>query len=276
MIRYRPAQLDDLERILDWAAAEGWNPGLDDAAAFLAGDPGGFFLAENDGAPVAAISVVNHTPQFAFLGLYICQPAWRGKGIGYALWQRALEHAGNRTVGLDGVPDQQANYKRSGFVLAGETARYSGSVPPVEQFANARQVEMSDISKIVTLEGVASGTAKPAYISAWCSDTLWRKTCVIESDGHLAGFATVRKCRSGAKVGPLVAQDIEDAHTLLTWCASQFGRDVTIDVPAASAPLARLCNDWGMTVGFKTARMYRGAATQPGSNIYAVASLELG
>ena len=33
--------LADLAMVLDWAAAEGWNPGLDDAAAFLAADPEG-------------------------------------------------------------------------------------------------------------------------------------------------------------------------------------------------------------------------------------------
>lgn len=98
MTTIRLMRPDDLSRVLDWAADEGWNPGLDDAAAFLASDPEGFFVTEADGAPVAAISVVNHSPDFAFLGLYLCQPAWRGRGIGLRLWTHALTHAG----GADG------------------------------------------------------------------------------------------------------------------------------------------------------------------------------
>ena len=44
----------DLKLALDWAAAEGWNPGLDDAHCFYAADPQGFFLGELDGARSAA------------------------------------------------------------------------------------------------------------------------------------------------------------------------------------------------------------------------------
>lgn len=124
----RTASAAEVALMLDWAAAEGWNPGLEDAEAFHASDPEGFFVAEVAGRTVAAISVVNHGPDFAFLGLYLCQPAFRGKGIGYALWRHALDHAGTRTVGLDGVPAQEANYARSGFVLTGRTLRFKGRV----------------------------------------------------------------------------------------------------------------------------------------------------
>ena len=120
---FRTATLPELSRILDWAADEGWNPGIEDAEAFFAADPGGFFVADHDGTPVAAISVVNHSDSFAFLGLYICHPDWRGTGLGFALWTHAIAHAGGRTIGLDGVPAQQDNYARSGFELAGRTRR---------------------------------------------------------------------------------------------------------------------------------------------------------
>ena len=33
-----------VETVIDWAAAEGWNPGLGDAACFYAIDPNGFFM----------------------------------------------------------------------------------------------------------------------------------------------------------------------------------------------------------------------------------------
>jgi len=43
---------DELNLALEWAAAEGWNPGLDDAKCFYAADPNGFFLGELAGEPV--------------------------------------------------------------------------------------------------------------------------------------------------------------------------------------------------------------------------------
>jgi len=99
--------ISDVELVLDWAAEEGWNPGPEDAAAFHAADPEGLLIAEVAGEPVAAISVVNHSASFAYLGLYLCRPAWRGRGIGRALWLEGLAHAGGRTVGLDGVAAQE-------------------------------------------------------------------------------------------------------------------------------------------------------------------------
>jgi hypothetical protein len=40
----RPMTEADLAIAVDWAAAEGWNPGLGDAAPFRAEDPQGFLM----------------------------------------------------------------------------------------------------------------------------------------------------------------------------------------------------------------------------------------
>lgn len=274
MIRHRRMTPDDLRLVLDWAAEEGWNPGVDDAEAFIAADPDGFHLAEEGGTPVAAISVVNHSEDFAFLGLYLCRPEFRGKGIGLDLWNAALAHAGTRTVGLDGVPAQQGNYVKSGFVHAGETARYFGTLPAGET-SGVRLATEEDRPHLIAREAEASGVLKPAYMSEWFRTTEARCTLVAEGDGD-PGFATVRRCRSGAKIGPLIADDDRTARELILACASTFGGPIMIDVPSGSTRLAAVCTSLGLTVTFRTARMYRGTAIASASDIYAVATLELG
>jgi predicted N-acetyltransferase YhbS len=275
MITHRQMTLADLETVLDWAAAEGWNPGLDDARAFLAADPQGFFVAEDNGQPVAAISVVNHSNDFAFLGLYLCRPSHRGRGIGYALWQHALAHAGDRTVGLDGVADQQANYAASGFIHAGGTTRYSGTVDAVFD-PYVQRAEAADLDALIALEAQASGVAKPRYLRPWCSAADTRETFLLRDAKGLTAACTARRCRDGAKVGPLIAASQEEAARLLGHAAFVFGPDLTLDVPAASEPLADLCETFDLAPGFRTARMYRGPAPSQGAEIYAVATLELG
>ena len=47
---------DEVDVAVDWAAAEGWNPGLHDAGAFHAADPDGFLAGALDGEMVASIS----------------------------------------------------------------------------------------------------------------------------------------------------------------------------------------------------------------------------
>ncbi|WP_414897792.1 GNAT family N-acetyltransferase [Rhodovulum sp. YEN HP10] len=279
-LNLRRMTADELPVVLDWAAEEGWNPGLDDAAAFHAADPAGFFVAEAGakagGRIVAAISVVNHTDAVAFLGLYLCRPDWRKQGIGHALWTHALGHAGARTVGLDGVEAQQENYRKSGFEPAGRTVRYAG-VLPGRAHSGIGPVLQGDLGTLIAMEAGATGYEKRAFLSAWTTDCETRRTLVCRAAGGVAGFATIRACREGWKIGPLVAADRAVAAALIETCGRiAHGAPAMIDVPQSSPWLAGHCRALGLVPVFGTARMYRGPAPVPGPAIAAVATLELG
>ena len=116
----------ELNLALEWAAAEGWNPGLDDTKCFYAADPKGFLLGELDGKPIGCISAVAYDNAYGFLGLYIVAPEYRGKGFGLKLWHAAMAYMNGRNIGLDGVLAQQANYRKSGFTLAYRNIRHQG------------------------------------------------------------------------------------------------------------------------------------------------------
>jgi len=275
---FRRATLKELSIILEWAAEEGWNPGLEDAAAFWQADPEGFFVATVDGQLAAAISVVTHTENFAFLGLYIARPAFRGQGIGYGLWEHALQHAGARVVGLDGVPDQQDNYAASGFELFSATTRFTGEVVARES-DRVREAAPEDVATLIDLEAAASGVRKPAYLAAWFAPVESRQTWIMQVANGVAGFCTARRCREGVKIGPLWAQGEEYAQALIAHVAATMGGPVTLDVPDTSASLKALCQSLNLTSGFATARMYRGASVPVGDasgGYFAVSTLELG
>ncbi|WP_136442613.1 GNAT family N-acetyltransferase [Pacificoceanicola onchidii] len=272
----RTATLPELEQILDWAAEEGWNPGLDDAPAFFAADPEGFFVAVGpDDQPVAAISVVNHSADFAFLGLYIVRPAYRGQGIGLALWTHALKHAGPRTVGLDGVEAQQDNYRASGFAHAGGTTRYSGEIA-ARSDTEICEINAEDIPALIAMEAAASGSEKPDYLRVWLTASPNRRTLALSQTGRVTGFCTVRACRTGAKIGPLIAANAADAERLIGHAACLYSGPIILDVPQSAQALDALCQTLGLGAGFRTARMYRGPFDAPQPPVFAVASLELG
>jgi len=275
----RTASLDDVTQMLNWAAEEGWNPGLDDAVAFHAADSNGFFVADVDGQMVAAISVVNHSDVFAFLGLYICHPEFRGQGIGLALWEHALRHSGARTVGLDGVAEQQENYARSGFVAAGSTERFEGTVPGADMWGTRPVITTQDAAQIARLDLAANGFTRGAFLSRWIEDTPTRKTVVLEQNGQITGYATARLCRKGCKIGPVVAPDPAGATCLIAAAATRVGADlVTVDVPAEQSGFSATLAGMGFVSGFSTARMYRGPAPKPtqAQTLFGVATLELG
>ncbi|TCO70796.1 GNAT family N-acetyltransferase [Rhodovulum euryhalinum] len=275
-MKMRQMTRDELDRVLGWAADEGWNPGLEDAGPFHATDPAGFFVAEADGQVVAAISVVNHTDAVAFLGLYICHPDHRGRGIGHALWRHALDHAGTRTVGLDGVAAQQANYARSGFARAGCTTRHAGVLPGAFH-AGIGPAAARDRPALIALEARATGYEKPRFLGAWLADTSTRKTLVARKDGEIAGLVTVRTCREGVKIGPLVARTEPVAAALIEAAGVLAGEArAMIDVPEGDRWLAAHCAALGLSPVFETARMYKGPAPVGGGVVSAVATLELG
>ena len=86
--RVRRMARNEVEGLIEWAAREGWNPGLHDAESFWAIDPDGFFAGELNGHVVACGMAVCYNDLFAFCGLYIVDPAERGHGLGLALTLR--------------------------------------------------------------------------------------------------------------------------------------------------------------------------------------------
>lgn len=98
---------------IDWAAKEGWNPGLHDAHNYYKADPNGFLIGYLGDEAIATISVVKYDSSFAFLGFYIVKPEYRGKGYGMQIWQAGLAYLKHCNIGLDGVIEQQDNYKKS-------------------------------------------------------------------------------------------------------------------------------------------------------------------
>lgn len=116
----------EVQHLLDWAADEGRNPGIGDAEVFQAVDPSGFLGCFVGGEMAAGIAAVAYDGRFGFIGLYICHPAYRGKGFGRMVWDAGMAHLGPRVIGFDGVPEQQENHRRMGFEAAYRTIRYSG------------------------------------------------------------------------------------------------------------------------------------------------------
>lgn len=275
-MKLRVAGPDDMHLMLGWAAREGWNPGLGDAEVFHGSDPQGFFVAEINTEAVAAISVVNHSAHMAFLGLYLCRPEFRGRGIGYALWKHALAHAEHRTVGLDGVAEQQANYAKSGFVRAGATIRFEGTLIG-ESDPRMREAAARDMPRLIDLDTKANGYTRQDFLAGWLSTASSRRTVVLAETGACAGFATVRKCQSGVKIGPIVADATSDALALARAAIAEIPSDIAIiDVPSENAALCAALQALGFAETFATARMYRGLAPRTGANRQAIATMELG
>ncbi|MEU0433880.1 GNAT family N-acetyltransferase [Streptomyces sp. NPDC006290] len=272
------ATLDDWKVVGGWAADEGWNPGLADSASFFAQDPGGFFLGRVDGEPVSAISVVNYGADYAFLGFYLVRPDLRGNGYGVATWEAALAHAGDRTVGLDGVVAQQDNYRKSGFELAYRTVRFTGVAPVGQEPSGVRSAERADRTAITAYDGACYPADRPVFLDSWLAAPGHRTFVRHADDGHLSGYAVIRPARDSLRIGPLFADTADDAGALFAALAVDAGgRALAIDVPETNTAAVALVEKLGLTPSFETARMYTGPVRAfAGARVHGVTSLELG
>lgn len=273
------ATAEEVEQLVEWAAAEGWNPGLGDAGPFRASDPQGFLVARVDGRPVAGISVVNWGDGYAFLGFYICRPEYRGRGLGWAVWQAGLAHAGARTVGLDGVVAQQANYRRSGFDLVHRNIRYGGRVDlPPAVHPTTRPIGPADLPALVVWDAPRFGARRDGFLAAWCDGGGGRVVRVFVEDGRIRGWGAIRPCREGHKIGPLFAEEPRVAEALFATLAGAAGpTTLYLDPPEPNAAARALAEAHGLAPVFETARMYRGPAPAlPLGEIWGITTFELG
>jgi ribosomal protein S18 acetylase RimI-like enzyme len=275
----RTMSRDEVALAIEWAAQEGWNPGLHDAETFPAADPRGFFVGTLKGKPVASISVVKYEPGFAFLGLYIVRPEWRGRGLGWALWCNATATAAGRQVGLDGVVAQQANYRKSGFELAWRNVRCEGrggtTAPNEVRLVDLRRVPFETICACDKAYFPAERTA---FLRAWLAQPDAAALGWIE-DGRLQGYGLVRRCRNGWKIGPLFAERERIAECLFLALCSRPGPEelVYLDLPEANPAAVALAQRHHMRVVFETARMYTGRPPAiPVHGLYGVTTFELG
>ncbi|MCP3374060.1 GNAT family N-acetyltransferase [Bradyrhizobium cajani] len=269
---------EELSIAIGWAAAEGWNPGLADAACFAIPDAKGFFVGEIDGEPVATVSCVNYDERFAFLGFYIVRAGFRGAGHGLRIWNAAIAHAGSRVIGLDGVVAQQDNYRKSGFALAYANVRYGGNIaappsPPVDVVA----LDKVPLAVIEADDATVFPARRSAFLRAWIAAPGHLGRALLR-DGRLAGWGVIRPCRTGHKIGPLIADDRAAAEAIVqALVANAGGGEIFLDVPAVNRDAIRLAEAVGLAPTFETARMYTGAIVPLRlDRIYGVTSFELG
>lgn len=276
----RKMSADDVALAVEWAALEGWNPGLHDADCFRAADPDGFFIGEWRGEPVACLSAVAYGEDFGFIGLYIVKPAFRRQGFGMRVWRHGMDYLRNRNVGLDGVVAQQANYRKSGFRLAYRNIRFQGVAQDIPRDApdldllNAAELPFE---RLRDYDRQCFPAVRERFLAAWLAqaDAIAQ---VAGREGQVVGYGVLRRCRTGCKIGPLFADSDEIAVHLFSVLTARIPGEVFfLDVPETNPAAIALAERHGMTSVFETARMY---TQQPPAisieRVFGVTSFELG
>jgi len=278
----RQMQREELDVLVDWAAAEGWNPGLNDADVFWATDPEGFIAAELKGELVGGGSIVSYGGVYGFMGFFIVHPDHRGHGLGNTLWHERLRRLKTRlkppaVIGMDGVFDMQAYYARGGFQFQCRDLRFEGAAATAPEPYGLVDVSEVPFEQVDRYDQAHFPAPRSHFLRQWISQPGHQARAVMR-EGSLAGYAVLRPCRSGFKIGPLFADDASLATALFQALCSQVGGEtVYLDVPENNPAAVTLAREAGMKEVFGCAKMYFGPMPRlPENEIFGVTTFELG
>lgn len=264
---------------INQAKQEGWNPGLDDHQTFSYADPNGFFIAKLDGKPIGCAAGICYGNDYAFFGLYVIEKAYRGLGYGMQLTKRRLDYVGDRCTGLDGVLENEQVYAKIGFRTAFISHRYA--IKPidakVDQNPAVKNIKTLDFKRIEQYDRLCFPAGRHHFLHAWLSAPHQQGFWLHDDNLHVTGYAVMRQCIEGYKIGPLFANDLESAKTLLCHCLQQADATVFIDIPEINKTACALAKSHQAEAVFACARMYRqGVPDIDMQRVFAITTFELG
>ncbi len=286
-IEIRPMMRAEVDELVAWAAAEGWNPGLHDADLFWATDPDAFIAAELAGELIGGGSITSYSGDYGFMGFFIIRPAYRGQGFGNTLWharrQRLLDRLKpHATIGMDGVFAMQSYYAKGGFVFSHRNLRFRTEIAPPPAISPAKDahiVPLTDVpfEQIAAYDRTCFPASRTTFLQGWITQPAALALGYMR-DGQLCGYGVIRRCQDGCKIGPLFADDGTVAEALYTHLAEfAAGGALFLDAPenqpAAMAFVAR----HQMEEVFGCGRMYLGSVPDVmHARIFGVTTFELG
>jgi ribosomal protein S18 acetylase RimI-like enzyme len=277
----------EVDELVSWAAQEGWNPGLHDADLFWATDPDAFIAAELEEELIGGGAITSYDSKFGFMGFFIVRPEFRGEGLGNKLWHARRERLLARLrpgarIGMDGVFEMQKYYAKGGFVFSHRDIRYRAEIPDhaaIATVGNEKITPLAEVAfdQIVEYDRTCFPAPRPTFLKGWLSqpDAL---ALGCQRQGKLSGYAVVRRCREGCKIGPLFADDAQAAQTLYGHLAEfASGGPLFLDVPENNPAAIELVRRHRMVEVFGCARMYLGAPPELAHHrIFGVTTFELG
>ncbi|TDV41532.1 putative GNAT family N-acyltransferase [Pseudomonas graminis] len=175
------------------------------------------FVAEHDGQLVG-VAFACHQGAYSSIGLVIVSDQHQSKGIGRQLMNLCLDATAPRTPILNATESGAPLYVSMGFVEYARIQQHQGvpQTPPMSATtgAHCREVTEAEYPQVIELANAGSGLDRTAVLN----DLLPTAECVVgvEVQGQLKGCALLRRFGRGHLIGPVVAQNLEQAQQMIT------------------------------------------------------------
>ena len=261
----RTLKTDDIAAGMRLKDLAGWNQTPADWRCFLESSPQGCFAAEVDGQVVGTAATIVYEQRFAWIGMVLVDPEFRGRGIGTRLLRKTIEHLdaiGIGTMKLDATPAGRPIYQKLGFVDEYEIERWllKRSVPDAASSADLHPVS----DPVLQLDREIFGADRSPLLRSLAAENP-DFALAAERDGEIAGYTFGRRGTLADHLGPWMARDEETAAALLDEFLGRSSREtIFVDGLKDRGFVAELLQARGFKVSRPLTRMVRGPNSYPG------------
>jgi ribosomal protein S18 acetylase RimI-like enzyme len=237
----------------------GWNQTQADWQRYLDLQSSGCFVASLDGEPVGTLTTCIFGP-VAWIAMVLVDSRYRGRGIGKALMNHALEfldHQTVRSVRLDATALGQPLYEKLGFEVEYMLHRHEGVLLPAQEPTHVEPMRPEQLEEVLALDRTVTQTDRRKLLVRLVSEFPDTLRVVCEA-GTVAGFTAARPGARALQVGPCLATETAGRQLLNDARRRYAGRPVFLDVPTGNAAAVRWVNEAGLSVQRPLVRMCRG------------------
>jgi GNAT superfamily N-acetyltransferase len=275
---YRPMTAADLPSAHALSVQLKWPHRLEDWAMLQRVSHGFVVL---DGERLIGTAFTCPQGGFATIGLVIVSDDYQGKGIGRKLMEQALDACQSRTPVLNATLAGAPLYVSQGFVEFGRIQQHQGQaqgpVPlPLADEEQCRRLRADDRAQLLALANAGSGLDRQAVLTDLLE--VVEHSVGIERDGQLRAFALLRPFGRGRCLGPVIAENVEQARHLISVLLAQVpDAFVRIDIPA-DCGLGQWLEQDGLKQVDTVAQMAKGTPPQASANVrqFAVVTQAIG
>ena len=249
----------------------GWNQTAADWRRFLARSPEGCFVAEVGTRVCGTVTTIAFEDRFAWIGMVLVDPEYRGRGFGTALLERAIHYLDEldlSAVKLDATPQGKPLYEKLGFRSEYEIGRWTRRQPP--DASKPPRTGVWDPALPALLESICEvdrqvfGADRRGLLKSLHEDAPELTVGILKA-GALAGYALGRRGSFADHLGPWMASDPDTARQLLEAFLAVSSRETQIaDCLNAHAAAADLLKSFGFSYSRPLIRMFRGSNDYPG------------
>lgn len=278
-ITIRNLQLPEMVIPVELAFRDNRNPGLNDGAFLFNADNTGFFVALAGSNVLGTISSVNYDNNLGFIGLHFAVEQYRDSGLMERLLEFALNAAGERSIGTNCREENVELYKRYGFKQAFKIISYEGIADGKYNVSpNINSPFSLPFDELFDYNRNLFHYERKLFFYQWLNQPGSLLFGKYENNEY-RGFGLSVPCRKGYRIAPLISDDVQSAHEILTALVSHLseGTPYCIDIPEPNFEGIDLAKELKLEKSGERIRMYKGKEHAiPFKNIYGFINLEVG